>query len=196
MIKTWQQFFFISAIALWITEAYTDKTIHYLLYEPPVKATIYVYIYKILNYIKKRRLTCCLQKDRHAIFFISRCVNTLQWRHNEHDSVSNHQPHDCLLNCLFRRGSKKTSKLRVTGLCEGNSPGTDEFPAQMASCAENVSIWWRHHDETVYFLILWFICDWIKGHDRVKRRYNAVQYNTISHTALRWHRTVHNTYNI
>ena len=41
---------------------------------------------------------------------------------------------------------KKTSKLRVTGLCAGNSPGTGEFPAQMASNAENVSIWWRHHD--------------------------------------------------
>ena len=33
----------------------------------------------------------------------------------------------------------------VTGLCVGNSPGTGEFPAQMASNAENVSIWWRHH---------------------------------------------------
>ena len=39
----------------------------------------------------------------------------------------------------------KTSKLRVTGLCAGNSPETGEFPAQMASYAENVSIWWRHH---------------------------------------------------
>ena len=36
--------------------------------------------------------------------------------------VSNHQPHGCLLNRLFRRRSKKTSKLRVTGLCVGNSP--------------------------------------------------------------------------
>ena len=70
---------------------------------------------------------------------------SLQWRHNEQDSVSNHQPHNCLLNCLFRPGSNKTSKLRVTGLCAGNSPGTGEFPAQMASNAENVSIWWRHH---------------------------------------------------
>ena len=65
-----------------------------------------------------------------------------------HDSVSNHQPYDCLLNRLFRRRSKKTSKLRVTGLCAGNSPVTGEFPAQMASNAENVSIWWRH-DGTV-----------------------------------------------
>ena len=70
---------------------------------------------------------------------------SLRWRHNEHDSVSNHQPHDCLLNRLFRRSSEKTSKLRVTGLCAGNSPGTGEFSAQMASNAENVSIWWRHH---------------------------------------------------
>ena len=46
---------------------------------------------------------------------------TLQWRHNERDGVSNHQPHDCLLNRLFGRGSKLTSKLRVTGLCVGNS---------------------------------------------------------------------------
>ena len=70
----------------------------------------------------------------------------LQWRHHGHDSASNHQPHDYLINRLFGRRSKKTSKLRVTGLCVGNSPVTGEFPAQMASNAENVSIWWRHHD--------------------------------------------------
>ena len=70
---------------------------------------------------------------------------SLQWRHNERGGVSNHQPHDCLLNGLFGRRSKKTSKLRVTGLCAGNSPVTGEFPAQRASNAENVFIWWRHH---------------------------------------------------
>ena len=47
---------------------------------------------------------------------------------------------------LFRCKSKKTSKLRVTGLCAVNSPITGEFPAQRASYAENVSIWWRHPD--------------------------------------------------
>ena len=46
----------------------------------------------------------------------------LQWRHIEHDDVSNHLPYDCLLNRLFSRRSEKTSKLRVTSLCEGNSP--------------------------------------------------------------------------
>ena len=44
-----------------------------------------------------------------------------------------------------RRRSKKTSKLCVTGLFDGNSPVTGEFRAQRASNAENVSIWWRHH---------------------------------------------------
>ena len=70
---------------------------------------------------------------------------SLHWRHNGRDSVSNHQPHDCLLNRLSRRRSKKISQLRVSGLCVGNSPGTGEFPTQMASNAENASIWWRHH---------------------------------------------------
>ena len=46
---------------------------------------------------------------------------------------------------LFRRRWKKISKLHVTSLYAGNSPGTGEFPAQMASNAENDSIWWRHH---------------------------------------------------
>ena len=70
---------------------------------------------------------------------------SLLWRHNGRDGVSNHQPHDCLLNRSLRCRSKKTSKLRVTGLCARNSPVTGEFPAQRASNAENVSIWWRHH---------------------------------------------------
>ena len=41
---------------------------------------------------------------------------------------------------------KKKSKLHVTGLCEGNSPVSSEFPAQRASNAKNVSIWW--YDDT------------------------------------------------
>ena len=68
-----------------------------------------------------------------------------RWRHNGCAGVSNHHPYDCLLNRLFRHRSKETSKLGVTGLCVGNSPRTGEFPAQMASNAENASITWRHH---------------------------------------------------
>ena len=72
-------------------------------------------------------------------------IDSLQWRHNEHSSISNHWHLHCLLNCCFRCRSKKTSKLYVTGLCVGNSPVTGEFPTQRASNAENVSIWWCHH---------------------------------------------------
>ena len=78
------------------------------------------------------------------------------------DAMASHQPRDCLLNCIFkrllRRRSKKTSMVRVTGLCAGNSPVTGEFPAQKASNAENVSIWWRHHDissTNCWVLYLW-----------------------------------------
>ena len=70
---------------------------------------------------------------------INNAPPSLQWRRNESDDVSNHQPR------LFGHRSKKTSKLRVTDLCAGNSPETGEFPTQMASNAGNVSIWWRHH---------------------------------------------------
>ena len=58
----------------------------------------------------------------------NRSVYTLHWRHNDHDGVSNHQPHGCLLNRLFRRRSKKTSKLRVNGFCVGKSPGPVNSP--------------------------------------------------------------------
>ena len=80
-------------------------------------------------------------------------LQTLQWRHIECDGVSNHRQLECLHNRLFWRRSKKISKLRVTGLCEGNSPVTGEFPAQIASNVENVSIWWRHHGTSPLYQI-------------------------------------------
>ena len=70
---------------------------------------------------------------------------SLQWRHNERDGDPNHRRLDCLLNCLFRRTSKKTPKLRVTGPCEDNSPVTGEFPTQRVGDTENVSISWHHY---------------------------------------------------
>ena len=87
------------------------------------------------------------------------CPST-HYSHKEHDGISNHQSHACLLNRVFRCRSKKTSKLHVTGLCVGNSPVTGEFPAQRVSNVENVSIWWRHHAANE-----WFRCvgDWNIG---------------------------------
>ena len=73
----------------------------------------------------------------------------LQWRHNGRDGVSNHQHLGYLLNHLFIRRPKKISKLRVTGLCEGNSLVTGKFPAQRASGAKSVSIGWLHHSTPI-----------------------------------------------
>ena len=103
------------------------------------------------------RSSCELENNIVSVERVSEYINlptevrdkwlpTLLWRHNERDSVSNHQRLYCLLKRLFRRRPKVTSKLRVTGLCAWNSPGTGEFPAQKASNAEYVSIWWRHHE--------------------------------------------------
>ena len=84
---------------------------------------------------------------------------SLQWRHNGHVSVSNHQPHDCLLSRLFRPRSKENIKApRHWPLC-GEFTGTGEFPTQIASYTENVSIWWHHHvtslPETMLTSHLW-----------------------------------------
>ena len=75
-----------------------------------------------------------IRRDTDNIKWISNCswepgdistwwnIMPLQWRHNESNAISNHRHLDCLFKPLFRRRSKKTPKLRVTGLCEGNIP--------------------------------------------------------------------------
>ena len=93
----------------------------------------------------------CSSNELVSIWTVPSVAITLQWRHNGRDGVSSHQPRDCLLYCLFRHRSEKTPKLHVTGLCVGNSLVTGEFPTQMASNAENVSIWWRHHDNHISY---------------------------------------------
>ena len=80
-------------------------------------------------------------------------TTTLLWHHNGRDAASNDRRLDCLLSRLFRRRSKKTSKYRVTGLCDWNSPVASEVPSQRASNAENGSIGWRHHEIWHRFLV-------------------------------------------
>ena len=111
----------------------------------------------IINRIRDQLLIFVIlgENMRHWQTMIPCKELSLQWRHNGPDGVSNHQPHDCLLKRLFRRRSKKTPKLRVTGLCEG------EFPAQMASNTENISILWRHHHNERFEKM--FISWWRRG---------------------------------
>ena len=121
----------------------------------------------VVTYAKVGRLVClyhCCQRMRKIISreldneLINRLWNeflmspwyhqlefpTLQWRHNDHDGISNHQPHGCLLNRLQTQINENIKAPRHWPLC-GEFTGTGEFPAQRASYGENVSIWWRHH---------------------------------------------------
>ena len=108
---------------------------------------IFINISSIIIYaVGWHRKTTSHTKGPKWLRFLTHKKNTLQWRHNGRDGVSNHQPDDCLLNRLFRRRPKKTSKLRVAGLCGGNSPVTGGFSSQRANNAQIVSIWWRHQE--------------------------------------------------
>ena len=101
------------------------------------------YLYKMILIIQNLQLCrayylSCIKKLRMTYYQLRRVwyllhsnyslATSLQWRHNGREGVSNHQRLDCLLNRLFRRRSKKTSKLHVTGLSEGNPPVTGGFP--------------------------------------------------------------------
>ena len=77
------------------------------------------YFFSSLDYVRsvaKHRLTLLLKslnKNQVALVRLEvhsaviTCCIPLQWRHNGHDGVSNHQPHDYLLNRLFGRRAKK-----------------------------------------------------------------------------------------
>ena len=109
---------------------------------------------------------------------------TWQWRHNGRDGVSNHHPHDCLLNRLFRRRSKKTSKLRVTGLCEKNppvnSPASEQFYLYLAaknSVHANVKMQthWLHTCNN----IIWLFVQWYLQHNCVGDTIGYLQVSDI-----------------
>ena len=113
-------------------------------YEGPIMRSFYI---SFLCYLNK-----LLNKESIYLWFEApwcscgwSCKFSLHSRHNGRDGVSNNRCLDCLLDHLFSRRSKKTPKLCVISLCEGNSPVTCEFPAHRASNAENVFIWWRHY---------------------------------------------------
>ena len=83
------------------------------------------------------------KRDTMSLGRLGISVLPLQWRHNGRDSVSNHQPHDCLLRRRLFRHNENIKAPRHWPFFAVNSPVTGEFPAQMASNEENVSIWWR-----------------------------------------------------
>ena len=69
--------------------------------------------------------------------------------------------------------SNKISRLRVTGLCEGNPAMTGGFPSQRASNVENIFIWWRCHERFVISCFLHVLPSWT-GPDRLYFRFYLV----------------------
>ena len=98
--------------ALLLTESKSETNYH--IYYGIIISTywIMIAIHKLVNFLH----------------LSSRPTKTLQWRHNERGGVSTHRRLECLPSRLFTHRSKKTSKLRATGLCEGNSPGIHRWP--------------------------------------------------------------------
>ena len=89
-------------------------------------------------------------ESKYTNFHPREWIWTLLWHHNELAGVSNHQPRDCLFNVYSRADQTKNIKApRHWPFC-GEFTGTGEFPAQRASNAANVSIWWRHHENDHY----------------------------------------------
>ena len=87
-------------------------------------------IFRLLESSSPQRVTFGLTVKVYAWDHYAKQIKLLNFSlcHNDHGSVSYHQPHGCLLNRLFGRRTKKTSKLRVTAHCAGNSPGPVNSP--------------------------------------------------------------------
>ena len=92
-------------------------------------------------------------KINHSLRYLSPLVLKSEYSEIHYSDVIMGTMTSQTITCLtiftqpFPQVQKKTSRLRVTGLCEGNSPVTGEFPTQRVSNAENDTILWRHHDK-------------------------------------------------
>ena len=94
---------------VWDEITYPFPNLKYHCWREEMDRKFHPKLYNVCNY-----LSMLISKLMHV------SKKALWWRHNGHNSISNHQPHDCLLYRLFRHRSKKTSKLHVTGLCAGS----------------------------------------------------------------------------
>ena len=83
----------------------------------------------------------------------------LQWRHDKCDRVSNRRRLHCLLNCWSgadQRKHRSSASLAFVREIHRLQVGS---PHKKASNAENISIWWRHHDFP-------FSMNWHRCHDK------------------------------
>ena len=90
-------------------------------------------------------------------------IRLLQWCHNELDGVSIRRLIDCLVGRLFRRRSKKPSKLRVNWLWEGNSHVTGPVTQEMISFNDVIKVKGNWASKTTP----WVFYQWNRSRDLV-----------------------------
>ena len=147
-----------------------------------------------LSQIKGNRIHCpekCdrqtdIRTDRQGVFIellpVAKNYIHHKWRHNECDGVSNHRHLECLLNRLLRRRSKKTSKIRVAGLCAWNPPVTGGFPSSpllldtLYYVYGNVSLNMQHHSVKFPHPALKYENDFVTSFQPCvpRKRFNAI----------------------
>ena len=98
--------------------------------------------------------------NKHIFKIATQMARTLRWRSIRHGGVSNRQPHLTIVYSTVYSGAdqRKHQSSASLAFVRGNSPGTGEFPAQMASNAENISIWWRHHGSMTWSTHVVILC--------------------------------------
>ena len=83
-------------------------------------------------------------------------ANSLQWRHNGRDGVSNYQSHDCLLNRLFKAQKKKNQSSASLAFVRGihrwplNSPHKGPIARKMFPFDDVIMSWWRHGTHIIF----------------------------------------------
>ena len=97
--------------------------------------------------------------DKWSLWIHVTWSKILRWRHKESHCVSNHRRLYCLLKRLFKRRSKKTSKLCATGLCEGSPPVTGGYLSPKASNPEN---------DFHFMTSSWIFCTVVSSHGNHK----------------------------
>ena len=81
----------------------------------------------------------------HVLINYTLSCESLQWRHNGHGGVPNHQPHHCLLVPLFRGGSERHQSSALLTFVRGIYRWPVNLPHKGQVTRNHVSIWWRHH---------------------------------------------------
>ena len=107
------------------------------------------------------------------------CICALQWRHYEHKGVSNHQPHDCLLDRLFKAKIKRNIKApRNWPLCGEFTGDKGPVTRKMFPFDDIIVTWAKSETHDIHSS---------QGKEAYRYRWRSRRMDTLSSPALaRW----------